>query len=226
MTANDLTCRLCRVTVYSEDETSFCSDCHLYTLTYLEEEEWIYPEDVEDMGWTYATVPVGILNPFDSRWDDPDVDEDVLELINNQREASPYLEKWKDIPQEEWKEEIINADIMQKKEDIRYTLDKKFLSGEITKQEYEQTIRRSDFAEFIKISGAEYTRNADYCIANPLMPLLNSLHPKEELTAVIHIDDLNRFSRAVSFCTSSILEEGDWHDFDKKLIKVYAKEDK
>ena len=61
---------------------------------------------------------------------------------------------------------------------------------------------RSDFAEFIKISGAE--------------------HWKEELTAVIHIDDLNRFSRAVSFVTGSMLEEGDWHDFDKKLVEVYA----
>ncbi len=66
----------------------------------------------------------------------------------------------------------------------------------------EADIIRSDFAEFIKISGAE--------------------HWKEELTAVIHIDDLNRFSRAVSFCTASILEEGDWYDFDKKLIEVYA----
>jgi hypothetical protein len=61
---------------------------------------------------------------------------------------------------------------------------------------------RSDFSEFVDLSGAK--------------------HWKEELTAVIHIDDLNRFSRAVSFCTSSILEEGDWHDFDKKLIEVYA----
>ena len=214
---NDLTCRLCRVSVDSEDETSFCSDCHFYTLTYIEDEEWIFQDQVEDMGWTYATVPVQILNPFDSRWDEPDVDEDVLELINDKREASPHLEKWKDIPQEEWKKEIIEAD-------IRYTLDKEFISGEITKQEYEQKIRRSDFAEFIKISGAE--QSADYIIANPLIPFLKSLHPKEELTAVIHIDDLNRFSRAVSFCTSSILEEGDWHDFDKKLIKVYAKEDK
>ena len=199
---NDLTCRLCRVTVDSEDETSFCSDCHFYILTYIEDEEWIFQDQVEAMGWTYATVPVQILNPFDSRWDEPDVDEDVLELINDKREASPHLEKWKDIPQVEWKEEIIEADIMQKKEDIRYTLGKKFISGEITKQEYEQKIRHSDFSEFIKISGAE--------------------HWKEELSAVIHIDDLNRFSRAVSFVTGSILEEGDWHDFDKKLIEVYA----
>ena len=195
MTANDLTCRLCRVTVDSEDETSFCSDCHFYTLTYIEDEEWIFQAQVKDMGWTYATVPVQILNPFDSRWYEPDVDEDVLVLINDKREASPHLEKWKDIPQEEWKEEIIEAD-------IRYTLDKEFISGEITKQEYEQKIRRSDFAEFIKISGAE--------------------HWKEELSAVIHIDDLNRFSRAVSFVTGSMLEEGDWHDFDKKLVEVYA----
>jgi hypothetical protein len=127
-------------------------------------------------------------------------------MISDEREASPHLEKWKDIPQDKWKEEIIKADIMQKKEDIRYTLGKKFITGEITKQEYEQKIRRSDFAEFIKISGAE--------------------HWKEELSAVIHIDDLNRLSRAVSFCTGSMLEGGGWHDFDKKLIKVYAKEDK
>jgi hypothetical protein len=66
----------------------------------------------------------------------------------------------------------------------------------------EADIMRSDFAEFIKISGAE--------------------HWKEELSAVIHIDDLNRFSRAVSFVTGSMLEEGDWHDFDKKLVEVYA----
>ena len=170
---NDLTCRLCRVSVDSEDETSFCSDCHFYTLTHIADEEWIFQDQVEDMGWTYATVPVQILNPFDSRWDDPDVDEDVLVLINDKREASPHLEKWKDIPQEEWKKEIIEADII-----------------------------RSDFAEFIKISGAE--------------------HWKEELSAVIHIDDLNRFSRAVSFVTGSMLEEGDWHDFDKKLVEVYA----
>ena len=66
----------------------------------------------------------------------------------------------------------------------------------------EADIMRSEFAEFIKISGAE--------------------HWKEELTAVIHTDDYNRFSRAVSFVTGSILEEGDWHDFDKKLIEVHA----
>ena len=170
---NDLTCRLCRVSVDSEDETSFCSDCHFYTLTHIADEEWIFQDQVEDMGWTYATVPVQILNPFDSRWDEPDVDEDVLELINDKREASPHLEKWKDIPQEEWKKEIIEADII-----------------------------RSDFAEFIKISGAE--------------------HWKEELSAVIHIDDLNRFSRAVSFVTGSMFEEVDLHDFDKKLVEVYA----
>ena len=170
---NDLTCRLCRVSVDSEDETSFCSDCHFYTLTHIADEEWIFQDQVEDMGWTYATVPVQILNPFDSRWDEPDVDEDVLELINDKREASPHLEKWKDIPQGEWKKEIIEADII-----------------------------RSDFAEFIKISGAE--------------------HWKEELSAVIHIDDLNRFSRAVSFVTGSMFEEVDLHDFDKKLVEVYA----
>jgi len=61
---------------------------------------------------------------------------------------------------------------------------------------------RSDFAEFFELSGAE--------------------HWKEELEAVIHIDDLNRFSRAVSFVTGSMLLEGGWHDFDKKLIEVYA----
>ena len=73
----------------------------------------------------------------------------------------------------------------------------------LTKQEIEELEKvRSDFSEFVDLSGAE--------------------HWKEELSAVIHMDDFNRFSKAVSWCTGSHLAEVGWHDSDKQLMKVYA----
>jgi hypothetical protein len=60
---------------------------------------------------------------------------------------------------------------------------------------------RSDFSEFVDLSGAE--------------------HWKDELEAVIHVDDLNRFAKAVHWYTGSMLQ-GVVYDNDTQLVEVYA----
>jgi hypothetical protein len=60
---------------------------------------------------------------------------------------------------------------------------------------------RSDFSEFVDLSGAE--------------------HWKDELEAVIHVDDLNRFAKAVHWYTGSMLHNVAY-DNNTQLMEVYA----
>lgn len=105
----DLTCILCKeqeVEVEDGKKTSsYCDTCFFDVLIMRHQEFYILEEDVKALGWTYATVPAEILNPFDSLWDDLDKDDDYYESMIEERYNSPHLAKWKDIPQQQWVQE-------------------------------------------------------------------------------------------------------------------------
>tara|TARA_R100000687_G_C6301028_1_gene95922 strand:+ start:65 stop:424 length:360 start_codon:yes stop_codon:yes gene_type:complete len=103
---NDLTCRLCKeeeVEVEDGEKTSsYCNSCFFHVLILRHGEMYILEEDVKELEWTYQTVPAEILNPFDSCWDDLPEDDDYYDSMIEEREHSPHLAKWRDIPQEQW----------------------------------------------------------------------------------------------------------------------------
>jgi hypothetical protein len=87
-----------------EPTSSYCNTCFFDVLIMREQEFYILEYDAKEMGYKYKDVPAQILNPFDSLWEDLTADDDYYEDMISQRELSPHLKKWKDIPQREWGE--------------------------------------------------------------------------------------------------------------------------
>ena len=106
---DNLTCILCKeneVEVENGEKTSnYCDTCFFQVLIMRHQEFYILEDDVKVYGWTYPTVPAEILNPFDSCWDDLPEDDDYYDSMIEEREHSPHLAKWRDIPQHLWIEE-------------------------------------------------------------------------------------------------------------------------
>ena len=105
---DDLTCSLCKdeeVEVEDGEKTSsYCNSCFFHVLILRNGEMYILEDDVKVFGWTYQTVPAEILNPFDSCWDNLPEDDDYYYSTIEEREHSPHLAKWRDIPQHLWEE--------------------------------------------------------------------------------------------------------------------------
>jgi len=81
-----------------EPTSSFCNPCFFDVLDLKLGEMWIWEEQMKGEGYNYQTVPIQVLNPFDSIWEDS-------EYIEMMEEAKPYhkhLEKFKDIPSKLW----------------------------------------------------------------------------------------------------------------------------
>jgi len=106
----DLTCRLCKEQEVELENgkitSSYCNTCFFDVLVMRHQEFYILEEDVKEYGWTYTTVPAKILNPFDSCWDNLSEDDDYYESMIQEREHSPHLAKWKDVPQQQWIEAV------------------------------------------------------------------------------------------------------------------------
>ena len=103
----DLICSLCKDEEVElengEPTSSFCNYCFFDVLVLRCGEMYILADDVEKFGYTYQNVPIEILNPFDSHWQEKD--NEYYEEMEDEREYLPHLEKWKDMPQEKWIEE-------------------------------------------------------------------------------------------------------------------------
>ena len=104
----ELTCILCKeneVEVEGGEKTSsYCDPCFFHVLILRNGEMYILEDDVKVYGWTYQTVPAEILNPFNSCWDNLPEDDDYYYSTIEEREHSPHLAKWRDIPQHLWGE--------------------------------------------------------------------------------------------------------------------------
>ena len=72
--------------------SSFCNGCYFDVLVFRNHEMWIFEDDMIAMGYNYQTVPIQVINPFDSHWEDSDYADEMKES----QEGFPHLEKYKD----------------------------------------------------------------------------------------------------------------------------------
>jgi len=92
-------CALCnKVEVEMENgepTSSFCNGCYFDVLVFRCHEMWIFEDDMITFGYNYQTVPIQVLNPFDSQWEDCS-GGDYVEEMKEEQKRFPHLEKYKD----------------------------------------------------------------------------------------------------------------------------------
>ena len=75
-----------------EPNSSFCNSCFFDVLIFRNDQMWIFEDDMKAFGYNYKTVPIQVLNPFDSQWEN----SDYVEEMKEEQKLFPHLEKYKD----------------------------------------------------------------------------------------------------------------------------------